>query len=89
VSAPQWVPLAVVGVVILIGVAIALIVVLRDEASARKARRIAAIETELDEKAEQMRATIYEIASALSSSGHQARKDMIREAYLQSGRLPD
>lgn len=56
---------------------------------ARKRRKLAAIEAELDRKAEELRATIYEVASQLRMNGQQAREDMIREAYRRAGRAPD
>lgn len=56
---------------------------------ARKRRKLAAIEAELDRKAEELRDTIYEIASQLRMDGQQAREDMIREACRRAGRAPD
>lgn len=55
---------------------------------ARKRRKLAAVEAELDRKAEELRATIYEVASQLRMDGQQAREDMIREAYRRAGRTP-
>jgi len=57
-------------------------------AKARKRRRSAVIEAELDRKAEELQQEIYEMASQLRLDGQQAREAMIREAYERAGRVP-
>lgn len=80
----------VVGLVILLGLlGVALFLYLKEEFRARHERKVAAIEAELDQKAEELRDTVFRIASALHQEGHATRKDMIREAYIQSGRVPE
>lgn len=51
-------------------------------------RRRTRIERELDVAQEQMRATIFQLASELGADAHEARKALIRESYLASGQLP-
>jgi len=55
---------------------------------ARRRRKIAAIEAELDRKAEELQQEIYEMASQLRLGSQKAREDMIREAYRRAGRVP-
>lgn len=55
---------------------------------ARRRRKIAAIEAELDRKADELQQAIYEMASQLRMNSRQAREDIIREAYRRSGRAP-
>lgn len=56
---------------------------------ARRRRKIAAIEAELDRKADELQQAIYEVASQLRMNSQQAREDMIREAYRRAGRAPN
>lgn len=51
----------------------------------RKAR----LEAELDRKQEELRRTILQLADALGMEAHEARKLLIRESYLASGRAPN
>jgi len=51
--------------------------------------REARIEAELDRKQEELRRTILELAEAIGVEAHEARKAMIRESFLASGRVPD
>lgn len=51
--------------------------------------RQARIEAELDRKQDEMRATILQLATALSIDAHEARKALIRESFLASGRVSD
>lgn len=55
----------------------------------RRQARNARIEAELDRKQEQARRTILNLADALGMEAHEARKALIRESYLASGRLPE
>ena len=55
----------------------------------RRDRRRARIEAELDRKQEELRGTILQLADALGMEAHEARKALIRESYLRSGRTPD
>ncbi len=55
---------------------------------ARRQRKIAAIEAELDRKADELQQAIYAMASQLRMDSRQARQDIIREAYRRSGRAP-
>lgn len=50
--------------------------------------RQARIEAELDRKQEELRGTVLRLADALGMEAHEARKALIRESYLASGRLP-
>ena len=52
-------------------------------------RRRRAVEREIDRTQAQLRATILQLASQLGADAHEARKALIREAYLASGRVPD
>ena len=57
----------------------------------RKKRRElqrARTERELDRTQAQMRATILRLASELGADAHEARKALIRESLLASGRIP-
>jgi hypothetical protein len=54
----------------------------------RRAVRVARIEAELDRKQDELRATVLQLASALGMEAHEARKALIRESYLASGRIP-
>ena len=54
----------------------------------RRAGRIARIEAELDRTEAELRQTILRLAGELGGSAHEARKALIRESFLASGRLP-
>ncbi len=60
-----------------------------DWLTALRERRRARIERELDRKQAELRATILRPASELGADAHEARKALIRESYLTSGRVPD
>lgn len=51
-------------------------------------RRAARIEAELDRKQDELRSTILNLAEALGADAHEARKALIRESYLASGKVP-
>ena len=51
-------------------------------------RRRARIEAELDQKQDELRRTILDLADALGMEAHEARKALIRESYLASGQVP-
>ena len=51
-------------------------------------RRRARLEAELDQKQDELRRTILNIAEALGAEGYEARKALIRESYLASGSVP-
>lgn len=51
-------------------------------------RRRARIEAELDQKQEEMRRTILQLATAIGMESHEARRALIRESFLASGRIP-
>ncbi|MBM7502931.1 hypothetical protein ACFPER_05590 [Agromyces aurantiacus] len=55
----------------------------------RKRRRLAAAEAELDRKQDELRQTILQLAGQLGADAHEARKALIRESYLATGRLPN
>lgn len=52
------------------------------------ARRRARLEAELDRKQDELRATILSLAEAIGMEAHEARKALIRESFLASGRVP-
>lgn len=52
-------------------------------------RRRARIEAELDCKQDELRATILQLADALGMEAHEARRALIRESFLASGRTPN
>lgn len=54
----------------------------------RRARRIERIEAELDRKQMELRATILQLAGQLGGDAHEARKALIRESFLASGKVP-
>lgn len=54
----------------------------------RRQRRIARIEEELDRQQAELRATILNLANQLGADAHEARKALIRESFLASGRVP-
>ncbi|RWZ78505.1 MAG: hypothetical protein EOT05_02010 [Candidatus Microsaccharimonas sossegonensis] len=51
-------------------------------------RRRARIEAELDLKQEELRRTILQLATAIGMESHEARRALIRESFLASGRIP-
>lgn len=53
------------------------------------ARRRARIEAELDRKQAELREAVLRLSAALSADAHDARRALIRESYLASGRLPE
>lgn len=55
----------------------------------RRDRKRAAIERELDRTQAELRATILKLASELGADAHEARKALIRESYLATGRTSD
>ncbi|MCU1580038.1 MAG: hypothetical protein JWP19_2242 [Rhodoglobus sp.] len=55
----------------------------------RRDRKRAAIERELDRTQVELRGTILRLASELGADAHEARKALIRESYLASGKTPD
>lgn len=54
----------------------------------RRRRRIARIEAELDRQQAELRATILHLANQLGADAHEARKALIRESFLASGKVP-
>ena len=52
-------------------------------------RRRARIEAELDRKQDELRRTVLQLADALGMDAHEARKALIRESFLASGRTPN
>jgi hypothetical protein len=52
-------------------------------------RRRDRIEAELDRQQAELRSTILDLAGALGMEAHEARKALIHESYLASGRLPE
>lgn len=52
-------------------------------------RRRARIEAELDRKQDELRRTVLQLADALGMEAHEARKALIRESFLASGRTPN
>lgn len=53
-------------------------------------RRRARIEAELDQKQEELRRTILQLATAIRMESHEARRALIRESFLASGQIrPD
>jgi len=61
---------------------------LADWVKSRRERRRRAIEAELDRTEAELRATILGFALQLGADAHEARKALIRESYLASGRVP-
>ena len=55
----------------------------------RRDRKRAAIERELDRTQAELRTTILNLASQLGGDAHEARKALIRESYLATGRTSD
>lgn len=54
----------------------------------RRARRIARIEAELDHTQMQLRTSTLQLAQELGGDAHEARKALIRESFLASGKVP-
>lgn len=54
----------------------------------RRQRRIARIEAELDRQQAGLRATILDLADQLGADALEARKALIRESFLASGKVP-
>lgn len=54
----------------------------------RRKRRIARIEADLDRQAGELRSTILSLAQQLGGDAHEARKALIRESFLASGKVP-
>jgi hypothetical protein len=52
-------------------------------------RRRARIEAELDRKQDELRRTVLQLADTLGMEAHEARKALIRESFLASGRTPN
>ncbi len=74
------------GVLWLIGAGLVWVV---DCLSTLRERKRARVERELDRKQAELRATIFTLAEHLNMDAHEARKALIRESYLASGRVPD
>lgn len=55
----------------------------------RREARMALIEAELDHTQQELRRTILQLADVLGIEAHEARKALIRESFLASGRTPD
>ncbi len=62
---------------------------LLDRWERRRQRKINRVEAELDRTQAQLRATILTLASELGADAHEARKALIRESFLASGRMPE
>lgn len=54
----------------------------------RRLARMRRTEADLDHTQEQLRATLLQLAEALGQEAHQARKDLIRESFRASGKMP-
>ena len=54
----------------------------------RRSARARQIESELDQKQDELRATILTRADALGMEAHEARKALIRESFMASGNVP-
>jgi hypothetical protein len=52
-------------------------------------RRRARVEAELDQKQDELRRTILSLADALGMEALEARRSLIRESFVASGRLPN
>lgn len=55
----------------------------------RRDRKRARIEAELDRTQAELRASILRLASELGADAHEARKALIRESFLATGRVSD
>lgn len=71
----------------LLGVGFVIAVVM-DVIEDHRARRREHVEVELDRTAEQLRVAVFELANQLGADAHEARKALIRESFLASGRVP-
>lgn len=78
--------IAMYGIAWLVGAGVMWIV---DWVKTLRERRLARIERELDRSQAELRTTILRLASELGADAHEARKALIRESYLASGRVPD
>lgn len=61
----------------------------RNYVANRRARKRAAIEAGLDRTQAELRQTMLQLSSALNGDAHEARKALIRESYLASGKVPE
>lgn len=55
----------------------------------RREARSARIEADLDRTQDELRATILRLAGSLGVEAHEARRALIRESYLATGRVLD
>jgi hypothetical protein len=55
----------------------------------RREARMTHTRSELDHTQDELRRTILQLADALGVEAHEARKALIRESYLATGRTPD
>jgi hypothetical protein len=62
--------------------------VIVDWIAAARQRKRARVERELNRTQAELRATILFLAGELGADAHEARKALIRESYLASGRTP-
>ncbi len=82
------------GVVITLGIVVllALLIVIADGVWSavlrRRDQRLAREEAELDRQAAALRQSILALAEQLGADAHEARKALIRESFLASGRVP-
>lgn len=60
---------------------------LMDWFDSRRERRRARVERELDRQQAELRSTILKLASSLGADAHEARKALIRESFLASGKI--
>ena len=58
-----------------------------DWIKSRRDRKRAAVERELDRQQAELRSSILKLASSLGADAHEARKALIRESYLASGKF--
>lgn len=80
-----WLLIAAFVAVLLIGV----VMELNYRLQQWRQHRVRRIEAELDRTQAQLRATILTLASELGADAHEARKALIRESFLASGRTPE
>ena len=69
-------------------VIVSLIEVIVEWVQNARRRKRERMERELDRTQAQLRATILRLAGELGADAHEARKALIRESYLASGRTP-